>query len=137
MKFVIFRERFFSDTRFIIELFKKSNGHGENVQKMVIFKAKCPKNVEFQGIFFFAFFASFSLRRIFFAEIFSLRRILCLLTSILQYNMRKFRIGLSDSMSIFFLFQYSLYGKVSKTNCYPSKEKSIIFFYCFSPQSVE
>ena len=29
----------------------------QNVQKMVIFKAKCPKNIEFQGIFFFAFFA--------------------------------------------------------------------------------
>ena len=54
MKFVIFRERCFSDTHFIIE---KSNGHGENVQKMVVFNTKCLKNVEFQGIFFFAFFA--------------------------------------------------------------------------------
>ena len=45
MKFVIFRERCFSDTHFIIE---KSNGHGKNVQKMVIFNAKCPKNDDFQ-----------------------------------------------------------------------------------------
>ena len=32
--------------------------------------AKFPKNGKFQGIFFFAFFASFSLQRIFFAKIF-------------------------------------------------------------------
>ena len=42
MKFVIFRETFFSDTHFIVE---KINGHGKNVQKMVIFNAKCPKNL--------------------------------------------------------------------------------------------
>ena len=40
------------------------------MQKIVIFKAKFPKNGKFQGIFFFAFFASFSLQRIFFAKIF-------------------------------------------------------------------
>ena len=68
MKFVIFKEIFFSDTQFFNEMFEKSNVHEENVQKIVILIAKCPKNGEFQGIFFFAFFASFSLRRIFFAE---------------------------------------------------------------------
>lgn len=41
----------------------------ENFQKIVIFRAKFPKNGEFQGIFFFAFFASFSLQRIFLAKI--------------------------------------------------------------------
>ena len=65
MKFVIFKEVFFSDTQFFNEMFEKSNVHEENVQKIVILIAKCPKNGEFQGIFFFA---SFSLRRIFFAE---------------------------------------------------------------------
>ena len=40
------------------------------MQKIMIFKAKFPKNGKFQGIFFFAFFASFSLQRIFFAKIF-------------------------------------------------------------------
>ena len=49
-------------------MFEKSNVHEENVQKIVILIAKCPKKGEFQEIFFFAFFASFSLRRIFFAE---------------------------------------------------------------------
>ena len=85
MKFVIFIDRFFSDTHFITELFEKSNGHGENVQKMVIFKAKCPKNVEFQGIFFFA---SFSFRRIFFAKNF-----LRLLTSIIAGDLSERKIG--------------------------------------------
>ena len=70
MKFVIFNERFFSDTHFMNEMFEKRNFHQENVQKIVIFKAKFPKNVEFQEIFFFAFLASFSLQRIFFANIF-------------------------------------------------------------------
>ena len=65
MKFVIFKEIFFSDTQFFNEMFEKSNVHEENVQKIVILIAKCPKNGEFQGIFFFA---SFSLQRIFFAQ---------------------------------------------------------------------
>ena len=54
MKFVIFKERFFSDTHFIKEMLKKNNFHDENVQKIGIFKAKFLKNGEFQGIFFFA-----------------------------------------------------------------------------------
>ena len=70
MKFVIIKRRFFSDTDLMNEMFEKSNFHEENVQKIMIFKAKFPKNGKFQGIFFFAFFASFSLQRIFFAKIF-------------------------------------------------------------------
>ena len=34
MKFVIFKEIFFSDTQFFNEMFEKSNVHEENVQKM-------------------------------------------------------------------------------------------------------
>ena len=37
-------------------------------KNIVIFKAKFPQCDEFQGIFSFAFFASFSLQRIFFAQ---------------------------------------------------------------------
>ena len=70
MKFVIIKGRLFSDTHFMDEMFEKSYFHEENVQKIMIFKAKFPKNGKFQGIFFFAFFASFSLQRIFFAKIF-------------------------------------------------------------------
>ena len=70
MKFVIFKEIFFSDTHFMTEMFEESNFHEENVKKIAIFKAKFSKNGEFQGIFFFALFASFSLQRIFFAKIF-------------------------------------------------------------------
>ena len=51
-------------------MFEKSNFHEENVQNIVIFKAKFPQNGKFQGILFFVFFASFSLQRIFFAKIF-------------------------------------------------------------------
>ena len=51
MKFVIFKEIFFSGTHFRNEMFEKSNFHEENVQKIVIFKAKFPQNGEFQGIF--------------------------------------------------------------------------------------
>ena len=40
----------------------------KNVLKMGIFGPKCPKNGDFKVIFFFAFFASFSLQRIFFAQ---------------------------------------------------------------------
>ena len=58
---MIFKEIFFSDTQFFNEMFEKSNVHEENVQKIVILIAKCPKNGEFQGIFFFAFFAFYSL----------------------------------------------------------------------------
>ena len=36
--------------------------------EMVIFEPKCHKNGDFKVTFFFAFFASFSLRRIFFAQ---------------------------------------------------------------------
>ena len=36
--------------------------------EMVFFEPKCHKNVDFKVTFFFAFFASFSLRRIFFAQ---------------------------------------------------------------------
>ncbi len=39
-------------------------------KKIMIFKAKFPKNGKFQGIFFFVFLPSFSLQRIFFAKIF-------------------------------------------------------------------
>ena len=67
MKFVIIKG---SDTDLMNEMFQKSNFHEENVQKIMIFKAKFPKNGKFQGIFFFVFFASFSLQRIFFAKIF-------------------------------------------------------------------
>ena len=70
MKFVIFKERFFSNTYFMNEMFEKSNFHEENVQKIVIFKAKFPKNCKFHGKFSFAFFASFYLQRIFFAKFF-------------------------------------------------------------------
>ena len=57
MKFVIIKRRFFSDTDLMNEMFEKSNFHEENVQKIMIIKAKFPKNDKFQGIFFFAFFA--------------------------------------------------------------------------------
>ena len=46
MKFVIFRERFFSNTHFIIE---KSNGHGEKCPKNSDCQGKMSKNGDFQG----------------------------------------------------------------------------------------
>ena len=70
MKFVIIKGIFFSDTHFMTEMFEESNFQEENVKKIAIFKAKFSKNGEFQGIFFFALFTSFSLQRIFFANIF-------------------------------------------------------------------
>ena len=60
---------------------------------MVIFEPKCHKNGDFMVTFFFAFFASFSLRRIFFAQnakkIFFAKNLQCIDMSMVYKLMQK------------------------------------------------
>ena len=82
MKFVIIKRRFFSDTDLMNEMFEKSNFHEENVQKIMIFKAKFPKNGKFQGIIFFVSLHHFLCKEFSLTRFSLFAKNLCLLTSI-------------------------------------------------------